>query len=68
MCIRKCLLFRLNFDQLLHPWFHYTHGVYIMKISFKSDGQEKSTKILISWQELKNELLSFFVHRKLLGR
>ena len=27
MCIRKCLLFRLNFDQLLHPWFHYTHGV-----------------------------------------
>ena len=35
MCIRKCLLFRLNFDQLLHPWFHYTQGVYIMKISFK---------------------------------
>ena len=34
----------------------------------KSDGQEKSTKILISWQELKNEFLSFFVHRKLLGR
>ena len=34
----------------------------------KSEGQEKSTKILISWQELKNEFLSFFVHRKLLGR
>ena len=30
---------------------------------FKSDGQEKSTKILISWQELKNQFLSFFVHR-----
>ena len=25
----------------------------------KSDGQEKSTKILISWQELKNQFLSF---------
>ena len=31
--------------------------------SFKSDGQEKSTEILISWQELKNQFLSFFVHR-----
>ena len=30
---------------------------------FKSDGREKSTKILISWQELKNQFLSFFVHR-----
>ena len=29
----------------------------------KSDGQEKSTKILISWQELKNQFLAFFVHR-----
>ena len=29
----------------------------------KSDGQEKSTKILISWQELKNQFLSFFVNR-----
>ena len=29
----------------------------------KSDGQEKSTKILISWQEFKNQFLSFFVHR-----
>ena len=29
----------------------------------KSDGQEKSTKILISWQELKNQFLSFSVHR-----
>ena len=28
----------------------------------KSDCQEKSTKILISWQELKNQFLSFFVH------
>ena len=27
----------------------------------KSDGQEKSTKILISWQELKNQFLLFFV-------
>ena len=35
--------------------------------SFKSDGQEKSTEILISWQELKNKFLSFFVHRQLLG-
>ena len=26
---------------------------------FESDGQEKSTKILISWQELKNQFLSF---------
>ena len=32
-------------------------------ISFKSDGQEKSTKILVSWQELKNQFLLFFVHR-----
>ena len=30
---------------------------------FKSDGHGKSTKILISWQELKNQFLSFFVHR-----
>ena len=29
----------------------------------KSDGQEKSTKILISLQDLKNQFLSFFVHR-----
>ena len=29
----------------------------------KSDGQEKSTKILISWQELKNQFLLLFVHR-----
>ena len=29
----------------------------------KSDGQEISTKILISWQELKNRFLSFFVHK-----
>ena len=41
--------------------------VYQMLI-VKSDGQEKSTKILISWQELKNQFLSFFVHRWLLGR
>ena len=34
----------------------------------KSDGQEKSTKILISWQELKNKFLPFFFHRQLLGR
>ena len=25
-------------------------------------------KIVMSWQELKNQFLSFFVHRKLLGR
>ena len=30
---------------------------------FKSDGQEKSRKISISWRELKNRFLSFFVHR-----
>ena len=36
--------------------------------TFKSDGQEKSTKILISWQELKNKFLSFLAHRQLLGR
>ena len=30
---------------------------------FKSDGQEISTKILISWQELKNRFLLFFVHK-----
>ena len=30
---------------------------------FKSAGQEKSTKILISWQELKNQFLSLLVHR-----
>ena len=34
----------------------------------KSDGQEKSTKILFSWQELKNKFISFFVHSQLLGR
>ena len=31
--------------------------------AFKSDGLEISTKILISWQELKNRFLSFFVHK-----
>ena len=30
---------------------------------FKSDGQDISTKILISWQGLKNRFLSFFVHK-----
>ena len=30
---------------------------------FMNDGQEKSSKILISSQELKNQFLSFFVHR-----
>ena len=39
-----------------------------MQFIFKNDGQEKSTKILILWQELKNKFLSFFVHRQLLGR
>ena len=34
-------------------------------IVFKSDGQEKLTKILILWQELKNQFFSFYV---LLGR
>ena len=29
----------------------------------KSDGQEISTKILISGQELKNRFLSFFAHK-----
>ena len=29
-------------------------------LTFQSDGQEKPTKILISWQELKNQFLSFF--------
>ena len=33
------------------------------KRGLKSAGQEISTKILISWQELKNQFLSFFVHR-----
>ena len=33
------------------------------KANLKSDGQEISTKILISWQELKNRFLSFFVHK-----
>ena len=32
-------------------------------LGFKSDGQEKSTKILISWKGLKNKFLFFFVHR-----
>ena len=34
-----------------------------MNDTLKSDGQEKSAKILISWHELKNQFLSFFVHR-----
>ena len=34
---------------------------------FKSDGQEKSTKILISLQELTGQFLSFFVDRYLLS-
>ena len=38
-------------------------GLTFEKGELKSDGQEKSTKILISWQELKNQFLSFFVHR-----
>ena len=29
----------------------------------KGDGQDKSTKLLISWQELTNLFLSFFVQR-----
>ena len=29
---------------------------------FKSGGQKKSSKILISWQELKNRFLSLLVH------
>ena len=35
---------------------------------FKGDGQEKSSKILISWQELKNVFLSVLVRGYLLGR
>ena len=35
----------------------------VTRREIKSDGQEKSTRILISWQELKNQFLSFFVHR-----
>ena len=45
--------------------FHFTYlaaKIFVL-LGFKSDGQEKSTKILISWQELKNQFLSFFVHR-----
>ena len=38
------------------------------RIVVKSDGQEKSTKIVISWQELNNQFLSCFVHRYHLGR
>ena len=30
---------------------------------FKNTGKKKSTKLLISWQDLKNQFLSFFVHR-----
>ena len=52
--------FSLNLSQY-HKKFNYVPQI-------KSDGQEKSTKLFISWQELKNEFLSFFVHRKLLGR
>ena len=37
--------------------------LHTLPLRFKSDGQEKSTKILISWEELKNQFLSFFVHR-----
>ena len=38
-------------------------GFVLVGYAFKSDGQEISTKILISWQELKNRFLSFFVHK-----
>ena len=31
------------------------------QIIFKSDSQEKSSKILISWLELKNQFFSFFL-------
>ena len=44
-------------------YFFVTDFVRPIQVMFKSDGQEKSTKILISWQELKNQFLSFFVHR-----
>ena len=44
----------------------YVNNRYVLSFSetvLLSDGQEKSSKILISQQELKNRFLSFFVHR-----
>ena len=34
-----------------------------LRFGHKSDGHEKSLKINISWQELKNQFVSFSVHR-----
>ena len=51
-----------NLFKTLKSYF-YDFVVHVPLNTFKSDGQEKSTKILISWQELKNQFLSFFVYR-----
>ena len=39
------------------------YGHLVWSCFLKSDGKEKSTKIFISWQELKSQFPSFFVHR-----
>ena len=60
-CLRTSKLMKNKLGGILDIFCDYLNVL-------NSDGQEKSTKILISRQELKNQFLSFFVHRKLLGR
>ena len=52
-----------RFLDIFHMFYTFPHCQRLTNVRFKSDGQEKSTKILILWQELKNQFLSFFVHR-----
>ena len=55
--------FSLVFVQIL-PLEGLSFAVFLKSTPvFKGDGQEKSSKISISWQELKNRFLSFVVHR-----
>ena len=62
----RLLIFGTNISSESSPWLRSVHSqlacLLPVKI-FKSDGQEISTKILISMQELKNRFLSFFVHK-----
>ena len=56
---------RLLVVEMSHDEVYFNFFIIFGKLSFcvKSDGKEISTKILISWQELKNRFLSFFVHK-----
>ena len=59
-CLRTSKLMKNKLGGILDIFCDYLNVL-------NSDGQGKSTKILISRQELKNKFLSFFAHRQLLG-